>query len=108
VNPSELAMKMLEWERLRRELDEIETEIKEAVLGLGKTQVVGNVRATYSGGRRTYDYKTPVLSAGVSDDRLAEYQKVVTDWRKACQDFDLEPLVENKSDPSVSIKLEDK
>ena len=45
MNASELATKMLDWETKKKELDNIESEIKEAVLELKSTQKVGNVTA---------------------------------------------------------------
>ena len=46
MNSSELAQKMLEWEQTQVKADALALEIREAVLSLGKTQTVGNVRAT--------------------------------------------------------------
>ena len=55
MNASELAIAMLNWEQKKNELDALELVIKAAVLEMGNTQTVGNVRATYSGGRKSYD-----------------------------------------------------
>lgn len=109
MNASELATKMLLWEQRRTELDTLEAEIKEAVLALGKTQTVGNVRASYSKGRTSYDYRTPVEegvdSGEIHPDALAYYQTVKTDWRTACKAYALEPVIAKQSSPSVSVKL---
>ena len=45
MNASKLAGKMLDWAAKKKELDNIEIEIKQAVLELGSTQKVGNVTA---------------------------------------------------------------
>ena len=52
MNKSDLAQTMLKWEQVQREADALAAE-----LGIGKTQTVGNVRASYSGGRKSYDYQ---------------------------------------------------
>ena len=109
MNASELAIKMLEWEQNKRKLDALEAEIKAAVLEAGKTQTVGSVRASYSSGRTTYDYQTPVEKAVSAGDiywtALEVYQSTVTDWRAACKAFDLEPNIAKQTGPSVSVKL---
>ena len=60
MNATELATKMLEWETTQRAADMLRAEIEAAVLAVGKTQTVGNVRATFSAGRRTFDYRAAV------------------------------------------------
>jgi len=44
MDSNELARKMLAWGELQEQAAELEAEIKEAVLEIGKTQTVGNVR----------------------------------------------------------------
>jgi hypothetical protein len=109
MNASELASKMLEWEQAKINLDALEAEIKRGVLALGKTQTVGNVRASYSKGRVSYDYQTPVEagveSGEIDPDALTVYQSIKTDWRKACQALGLDASIVKQSAPSVSIKL---
>ena len=63
MDNSQLATLMLDWEITQRKADELAAQIKAAVLTLGKTQVVGNVRASFSAGRRTFDYRAAVLNA---------------------------------------------
>ena len=63
MNATELATKMLEWETTQRSADMLRAEIEAAVLVVGKTQTVGNVRATFSAGRRTFDYRAAVDNA---------------------------------------------
>lgn len=115
MNLSELATALLQWEQKRRELDALEADIKVAVLALGKTQTVGNVRATYSAGRRTFDYETPIRVCMTEHPESATYVQgliekntrieTITDWSRVCGDMKIDPLVENKSAPSVSLKL---
>ena len=63
MNASQLAGLMLEWEAAQRKADELRLDIEDLVLALGKTQTVGNVRATFSAGRRTFDYRAAIVAA---------------------------------------------
>lgn len=98
-----LAELMLDWEEATKIQQSIEEKIKTTVLALGKTQTVGNVRATYSKGRKTYDYETagrtapkPIIDANTEPK---------TDWRSVCKDAGIEAPVASQSDPSVYVKL---
>jgi hypothetical protein len=51
MDMSKLAMKMLRWEEAKAHLERLTWDIQDAVLKLGETQTVGNVRATYLKGR---------------------------------------------------------
>ncbi|MFQ5591251.1 MAG: hypothetical protein ACE5HE_08825 [Phycisphaerae bacterium] len=104
VDMSELAAKMLEWERAKQVLDDLTADISAAVLEIGETQTVGNVRATYNRGRRSYNYYAACELARVPHEQLAPFESVKTDWRAACKALELEaPYVQ--SDPSVTVKL---
>jgi hypothetical protein len=95
---------MLKWEEVRRELDALEAEIKSAVLELGKTQTVGNVRATFSAGRKSYDYQGAWLSwAGHEPE--AKYAKTTYDYKAACDDFMLGDVSFSQGEPSVTVKM---
>jgi len=61
MNNSELAAKMLQWEEMQKAADELKSEIEAAVLEIGKTQNVGNVRASYSKGRKSVNYQKAAL-----------------------------------------------
>ena len=106
MDPSKLAALMLEWEQAKRQADALETRIKREVLNLGKSQTVGNVRATYSKGRRTFDYQE---GAGESVDPyvIEMHTKPRIDWRGVCnyigRDKDEIPFTQGQ--PSVSVKL---
>lgn len=84
MNATELATKMLEWETTQRVADALRAEIEEAVKEIGKTQTVGNVRATFSAGRRTFDYGAAVGNAietgalNISD--VAPYESESVDY----------------------------
>ena len=131
MNMSELANKMLQWEEQKRKLDDLEAEIAYVVLNLGKTQTVGDVRATYSKGRAKYDYETPGSQASqekidlyteeeefidweglareykpneMTIHRFTEYEKII-DWRMVCKVAGIEPIVESQGKPSARLKL---
>lgn len=55
MDASELAAKMLQWEEVKRSLDALTEEIQAAVLAIGKTQTVGNVRASRAFAPRNTD-----------------------------------------------------
>lgn len=63
MNASELANLMLEYEQYQRHAHALRAKIEAAVLKIGKTQTVGNVRASYMAGRRTFDYEAAVKGA---------------------------------------------
>lgn len=116
IDLSNLAQQMLNWEKKRRELDELEEAIRDTVLQLQKTQTVGNVRATYSKPRNSYDYEGPVqqrMEIGEEIDRELYFTvlehtstRTVTDWRAVCKAAEIEPIVTPGEGPgSVSIKL---
>jgi len=111
VNVSELAQKMLAWEKVRHELDALTQEIEAAVLEIGKTQTVGNVRATYSGGRRTFDYRAAAENHPmVSQATIALHTTVIPqteriDWRAVCGHVGIDDVPYSQSPPSVTVKL---
>jgi len=74
-------------------------------LQLGQTQTVGNVRATYSAGRKTYDYQEAMSKLDIPSYALDAFQEIKTDWRAACKAFGVEDIPFTQSEPSVSIKL---
>jgi hypothetical protein len=104
MNATELAHKMLEWQEVQARADLLKMEIEAAVLELGKTQTVGNVRATYSAGRKTYDYEEAWRD---EYDHLpaAIFQRVTYDYRAACTEASIADIPFTQSAPSVSLKL---
>jgi hypothetical protein len=109
IDLSNLAFLMLKWEQQRRALDELEQGIKDTVLALGQTQTVGNVRASYSGGRKTYNYQAAVESYHDShpeeaEDAMDKFGKMTYDYRAVCKELLIEPGF-TESPPSVSLKL---
>ena len=126
---SELAGKLLAWEQARKDLDALELEIEGAVLEIGKTQTVGNVRATYTSGRRVLDYEAPgktapldVIDENTNTTEFVDWEAVrslidpdiITEctretksinWAAVCKMADLDPAVVKEGTPSVKIKL---
>lgn len=107
MNKSELAEKLLEWEKLQRELNLLTDEITAAVLELGETQTVGDVRATYGHGRRRYNYKAAGMEDASPEIVLAN-AKIVVDWKTVCELDGIMTVPFSQSSPYVSIKLLDK
>ena len=109
LDRSALARLMLDWEHLRRRLDDIEAAIEASVLELGETVTTGNVRASYSAGRKRYDYKA--ACGDEPDPYLVEqFSTKKIDWRKLALDgigLDKDEIPYTQSEPSVSLKLED-
>lgn len=112
MDANELAKKMIAWGDAKRSLDTLEGEIAQAVLQLGKTQTVGNVRATFSTGRKTYDYQASARSLlGMGD--LSDNQSVqeatssIVDWHMVCDAIGIshDDIIFKSSAPAVTLKL---
>lgn len=111
MNASVLAELMLKWETRKGWLDETEAEIKKAVLKLGKAADTGNVRASYSTGRKRYDYQDAAdghvmvsrATVGLFTTVIPETEKV--DWRGICKHAGIEDIPFTQSEPSVTVKL---
>jgi hypothetical protein len=106
MNASELAQRMLDWEIVRRQLDEIEAEIVPEIMERRETLTVGLVRATYSRGSRTFDYEQAGLLCANSS-LVAKHTKPVTNWSAVCKDklFDQDVRIPVKSRGESSVKL---
>ncbi len=110
MNATELAKAMIEYEEMQRKLDVLGDQIKATVLDLGKTQTVGNLTASYSGGRKSYDYETAVVECGfVPDGTIAEFTETIvttkTKWKDICDSLNIEAIPFTKSEPSVTLKM---
>lgn len=111
VDMSQLATMMLEWERRQKWADALRAKIKATVMRVGETQTVGNVRATYSGGRKTYDYYAAAVLRPAVGNATIELFTVTpvpqTDWRAICEHAGVEKndIPFTQSEPSVTIKL---
>jgi len=111
MDASELAVKLLQWEREKRSLDLLAEEIQSAVLEIGKTQTVGNARASYSAGRKNYDHQAAadghkfVTEATVSLFTTIIPQTESVDWRAICKHAGIEEIPFTQSEPKVTLKL---
>ena len=106
MNARELAYLMLKWAAISKQLDDIEATIRSEVLVVGKTQTVGNVRATFSNGRRTFDYETPAKPIAPPE-LVVQHTEIIEkiDWKSICTEVGATPIVVSQTDPSVSVKL---
>jgi hypothetical protein len=114
MTPSELASLMLDWEGMQKRADELRAKIVEEVLSVGKTQTVGNVRASYSSGRKNYDYAGSIMAmerdGTLAPDALDPYTEIIpattkVDFRAACVGLGIEDIPFTQSPPSVTLKL---
>jgi hypothetical protein len=99
---------MLEYEDLDRRMKEIKERITAGVLEREQTQQVGNVKATYRKGRKSYDYQAVCEDA--PDDVVEQYTKVrkSVSWSKVALEGLGIPRKEipfSVGEPSVSIKV---
>ena len=89
MDASTMASLMLDYEAAQRKADALRADIEAAVLALGKTQTVGNVRATFSAGRRTFDYRAAVDAAEAAGQlepgSLAPWESDKIDYFEAVQ-----------------------
>jgi len=106
-----LALKMLRWERLLQKADALAEEIQAVVLEIGKTQTVGHVRASYSGGRKSYDYHEAADGHKfVSEATIRLFTELIPEttrinWRGICEHAGIEDIPFTQSEPSVKLKL---
>lgn len=106
MDKSELTAKMLEWEAQKKVLDALEDVIKHAVMTLEETFIAGNVRATFSGGRKTYDYESAGKTA--PQEVIDKFTTPKVDWRLVCEEAKFDAVPFTVSNPSVTIKLDTK
>ena len=83
-DPVQLAKWMLRWRELNEELSGLEVNIKHAVLEGRKTEVIAGVRARYSKGKTSYNYKGAVMDAkdGIPEVALALDRAVFAETAK--------------------------
>ena len=111
MDSTQLAEAMLKYGKLMDEAAALETQIKAAVLEVGKTQTVGNVRATFSNPRKTYQSWEDAVMDNEPDGFVPEdylvYAEPQMDWQKAGKDFGIEreSWIAEDAKPSVSVKL---
>ena len=111
MDSTQLAVAMLEYGKLMNQAKALEKDIKTAVLEIGKTQTVGNVRATFSKPRKTYQsWEDAVLDnqpdGFVQDDYIVFHDPTIN-WQKAGEDYKIErnSWIDEGKKPSVSVKL---
>ena len=114
IDESALALKMLEYEKKHNELEDIKKTISLQVELLGKTVVAGRVRATYSQGRKKYDYESVTREHYRYDDEVVSmFTKAhpdTVDWKAMFVYLsekynNMGEIPFTQGDPSVSIKI---
>jgi len=110
LTASELANLMLQWEAQKQILEDIEEAIKTEVLAVGKTVDAGNVRASYSKGRRTFDYTLggkiiETAPRTIIAEHTVNIEKI--DWKAVCEDMQIADIPFTTTEPSVTLKLKE-
>jgi len=116
MDATALAMQMLRWEQVQREADALAEEIRAAVLDIGYTHTVGNVRASYSAGRKSYDYRAAADGHKfVSEATVRLFTEFIpettrVDWKGICQHAGIgqEEIPYTQSEPKVALTLLDR
>lgn len=107
--PEQLARLMERWEALRKELDQVEDEIRRIVLDAAQSFRHGNVIAAYSSGRGKYDYEQIARELQVPDHVVARFTKIVVDWRAVCEEVGIPASLKEKyytpGIPTVNIRF---
>jgi hypothetical protein len=108
MDKSKLAELMLEYEKMKKRLDEYKQAISDAVLQMQESVTAGNVTAKYYNGRKSYDYKA--VTGMAPDELVQEYTKttVRVDHRKLALDglgIAKEDIPYTQGDPRVSLKV---
>ena len=107
-NASDLAHALLNWETYRREMNAIESDITAYILDKKKSAQVGDVRATYTAGRKTYQWEQAARDHGFPPGLLDQYEKPAYDWKGMCEHLGItqDNCPFTGPTPGVSIKLE--
>ena len=136
MDKSELAQLMLEYEKLNKQLEDLGFIIRSEVMKLKESYTVGNVTASFSGGKRTFDYATAgkaqvqefidrgtftnyeiaydaiIAEANVPQELIDKHTTAIktTDWKLVCDAAKIKkddlPVL-SQTNPSVTIKIKD-
>ena len=105
MNKSELATKMIEWESKKKEIDQLETEIKHAVMLLEESFSVGDISAGFRAGNRKFDYES--VGKNVSQDIIDNNteEKIEIHWKGVCKEAGISDIPFTTGNPSVNLKI---
>jgi hypothetical protein len=110
-----LTEKMSQWRELATQIKSLqekaaalEAEIASEVLTLGKSQQANGVKASYTKGRGSYDYKAAVDNIALPDELYLAHQKISYDYKAMCEAAEIDTALYYKAGtPSVKLQLED-
>jgi len=105
MNKSELATKMIEWESKKKEVDQLEAEIKQAVMLLEESFNVGDISAGFRAGNRKFDYESAGSQATPEIIKSNTVQTTSTNWKKVCSDANIENIPFTTGNPSITLKI---
>ena len=109
MDAKELAELMLSWSDAQTEANTLRAKIEAAVLEIGKTQTVGNVKAQFRSGRKSYNYETAAANHPmVSNATVALFTTRPApriDWLGICKHAGIDDIPFTVGEPSVSVSL---
>ena len=112
MNARELDQAMLDYQVAAEALAVLGDKIMAAVMELKLTHKIGSLTASYSGGRKTYNYAAAWSTWGSeSGVNIADYTKTefdpIVDYNAACKAAGIkqDDVPSVKSKPSVSLKM---
>ena len=105
MNKSELATKMIEWESKKKEIDQLEAEIKRTVMLLEESFSVGDISEGFRAGNRKFDYES--VGKNVSQDIIDNNteEKIEIHWIGVCKEAGISDIPFTTGNPSVSLKI---
>lgn len=108
MNKSELATKMIEWESKKKEIDQLEAEIKHAVMALEESFSVGDISAGFRAGTRSFNYESAGKNApqDIIDNNTTTETKI--NWKSVCSDLSLDKNKDipfTTGNPSITLKI---
>ena len=111
MSPKELAELMLSYSDAQQEANALRAKIEAAVLEIGKTQTVGNVKAQHRNPRKSYDYETAAVECPMVSKATVKLFTVQPppriDWRGICKHAGIDDIPYTEGEASVSVSLID-
>lgn len=105
MDKSELTTMMLEWEKHKRMLEDLEELIKQEIFRMEESFDAGNVHARFSGGRRTFNYQEAGKAAPKEIIEKHTTTVVTTKWNEVCKEAKIEDIPFTMGSPTVSLSI---
>ena len=104
----ELTKLFVEYAEVTKKIEELERQIKHEVLGIGESQKIAGVTATYyKAGFETPDYKTAAINACATQQIIDKYSvfTVTTAWKEVCREGNVEVPPGAEKSARVTVKV---